>query len=62
VAVEDGTGRLLGEPAVEARQHGFIKLLRFAERHTNTGGCGRSRTAGTCPAAWSGSCRVPGIR
>ena len=33
VAVEQGTGRLLGEATVEAREAGFVRVLAFAGRH-----------------------------
>ncbi len=33
VAVEQGTGRLLGELTAEAREPGFVRLVGFAERH-----------------------------
>jgi transposase len=37
VAVEEGTGRVLGELTVEAREPGLVRLMRFAERHTDDG-------------------------
>jgi transposase len=33
VAVEQGTGRLLGELTAQAREPGFLRLLKFADRH-----------------------------
>ena len=53
VAVEEGTGRLLGELTVEAREPGLVKLMRFAEQHTDGGriwAVEDCRHARPCPA------------
>ena len=53
-AVATTTGELLSEQTVPVGRRGFGALLRWA-RLLEATGCGRSRTAGTSRARWSGS-------
>jgi hypothetical protein len=52
-AVAAVTGELRGEQTVAVGRRGFDALLRGRETLTASG-CGRLRTAGMSPAAWSG--------
>jgi hypothetical protein len=50
-AIATATGELLGERTVPVGRRGFGALLQWA---STASGCGRLRTAGTCPGRWSG--------
>jgi hypothetical protein len=51
-AVELATGQVLGDKTVGVGARGFAALLVWG-RGLGGRGCGRSRTAGTCPARLS---------
>jgi hypothetical protein len=53
-AVDAFTAAARGELTAAARTGSFGKLLRRARARSTLSGCGRSRTAGTCPARSNG--------
>ena len=52
-AVAARTGELLGQQTIPVGRCGF-GALRIGRAGSMRTGCGRLRTAGTCPARWSG--------
>ena len=50
-AVDEGTGRVRGARQIAAEEAGHLAAVRWAASWTRSG-CGRSRTAGTCPDGW----------
>ena len=55
VAVDAGTGRVLGELTVKARTKGFELLVGWARDLGATIGSSPSRTVDTSPGIWSGT-------
>ena len=61
-AVDAATGRVVATKTVSAKREGMLAAWRWAHG-SMTSACGRSRTAGTCPVAWSAawSARASGV-
>ena len=52
VALDAATGGVRGQLKIAATDDGTLEALRLP-RSSTPSACGRSRTAGTCPAGWS---------
>ena len=60
VALDATTGQARGQLTIPATDDGTLEALRFAGE-LDASASGRSRTVGTCPAAWSAGCSPAAI-
>jgi hypothetical protein len=53
-AVDTATGQVLGDKTIAVGNRGFAALVLWARAGSMASASGRLKTAGMCPAHWSG--------